>query len=418
MKFSIITPTHKPTYILNLYQSIKAQTYTNWEWVIYLNGSITIQDIPQAIVYDDKVTIHSDIKCELSSNVGYQKNKAFHLGTGDVLVEADHDDMLTPNCLMELSKAYVDSEIGFVYSDDAILADSFQPFTASGGWTWEYFEWQGKKLITHHSFPPSAASLSLIYYAPDHVRSWKSSVYFDLGGHDVNLNVLDDQELMIRTYMKTKFKHIPKVLYIYRVHNDNTWIERNDAIQKGTARLFNEWQQLLAERDADLNGLRKLDIGGGLFPRAGYESVDIKNGDITADLNERWPFKDGEVGVIHASHIIEHLNDKNHTMSELHRVLGDGCWAFIEVPSTDGRGAWQDPTHVTYWNQNSFWYYTRQQQMEYIYNDSIKFQVKDLQTAYPNQFFADNNIYVTRAWLRAVKSKNRKQYPGELSLNL
>jgi glycosyltransferase involved in cell wall biosynthesis len=418
MKFSIITPTHKPTYIKELYESIKNQTYTNWEWILYLNGSITLKDIPSEITSDIKVKIYQDEPCEFSTNVGYQKNKAFHLGTGDVLVEVDHDDILIETCLEELVKGYEDPEIGFVYSDDAILADDSTPFNPSGGWTWEWFEWKGKKLIAHHGFPPSGASISMIYYAPDHVRSWRADVYRQVGGHDVNLSILDDQDLMIRTYLVTKFKHIPKVLYIYRVHGDNTWIERNEAIQKGTWNMFNQWQQTLAERDADLNGLRKIDIGGGLYPKAGYESVDIANGDITADLNKKWPFKDGEIGVINASHVIEHLVDKHHTMSEIHRVLSDGGWAFIEVPSTDGRGAWQDPTHVSFWNQNNFWYYTRQQQMDYIYNKEIKFQARDLQTAYPNQFFADNKIDVTRAWLRAVKGKNRKDYPGEILFDL
>jgi len=35
-------------------------------------------------------------------------------------------------------------------------------------------------------------------------------------------------------------------------------------------------------------------------------------------------------------------------MKEIYRVLCDGGWAMIEVPSTDGRGAWQDPTHCCY----------------------------------------------------------------------
>ena len=60
--------------------------------------------------------------------------------------------------------------------------------------------------------------------------------------------------------MITKFYHIPKCLYVYRVHGDNTWLERNQQIQDGTQVLFTEWQQRLAERDADLKGLRKLDF--------------------------------------------------------------------------------------------------------------------------------------------------------------
>ena len=203
-------------------------------------------------------------------------------------------------------------------------------------------------------------------------------------------------------------RNIPKTLYFYRIYGENTWLERNQQIQENTVKLMCEWQQRLAERDADLKGLRKIDIGGGLFPREGYESVDVKNGMIIADLNKKWPFEDGEVGVINASHVIEHLVDKHHTMSEIHRVLADMAWVFIDVPSTDGRGAFQDPTHVSYWNQNSFWYYTREEQANFIYNKDIKFQDYLLDTFYPNDWHRDNHIPITRTFLSAIKNDKRR----------
>jgi SAM-dependent methyltransferase len=252
--------------------------------------------------------------------------------------------------------------------------------------------------------------MSLIWFAPDHVRAWRASVYKEVGGHNPELSILDDQELMMKTYMVTLFKYIPKTLYFYRIYGENTWLKRNQEIQDGTVDMMYQWQQRLAERDAELNGLRKIDIGGGLFPREGYESVDITNGDITADLTQKWPFEDNSIGVINASHIIEHLPDKQFTMSEMHRVLADGAWAFIEVPSTDGRGAFQDPTHVSYWNQNSFWYYTKKLHADFIYNDKIHFQSYVLDTYFPDEFMYDNDIPVTRAYLSAIKSDKRR--PG------
>jgi SAM-dependent methyltransferase len=175
--------------------------------------------------------------------------------------------------------------------------------------------------------------------------------------------------------------------------------------------------QSLAEREADLKGLRKIDIGGGLYPRKGYETVDIKNGNIEADLNKKWPFKDGEVGVINASHILEHLVDKQHSMSEIHRVLAHGGYAFIDVPSTDGRGAFQDPTHISYWNENSFLYYTTSQLGQFIYNDTIRFQQLDLRTYYPNDWMKKHKVLVTRAWLRCMKKADRdRDFPGEINI--
>jgi SAM-dependent methyltransferase len=77
------------------------------------------------------------------------------------------------------------------------------------------------------------------------------------------------------------------------------------------------------------------------------------------DLSTVWPWPDSTIEEIIADDIIEHLPDKIQTMNEIHRVLVPGGLAHIFVPTTDGRGAWQDPTHVSYWNRNSFWYYTK-----------------------------------------------------------
>jgi glycosyltransferase involved in cell wall biosynthesis len=413
MKLSIITPSHKADYLKELYDSIVDQTYENWEWVLYINGGLKKKDLPSEIIENPKVRIIS--YDGPNTNVGYIKHHAFLLGQGDALLEVDHDDIITPDCLEEVAKAFKDNpDVGFVFSDNAKIDDDFIPYNPEHGWIYEPFEWKGKELISMNTFEADAASVSLIFYAPDHIRAWRKSVYVEIGGHNVDLSILDDQELMIRTYMVTKFKKIPKTLYLYRIHGDNTWIERNQAIQDGTFAMFREWQQRLAERDADLRGLRKIDIGGGILGREGYETVDIRNGMIQADLNEPWPFKDGEVGVINASHIISHLKDKQFTMSEIHRVLADGGWVFIEVPSTDGRGAFQDPTHVTYWNENSFLYYTRSAQARFIYNDSIKFQDRLLETGFFDPWMEEMNIPCTRAWLRAIKSDAR--IPGQVQI--
>lgn len=411
MKLSIITPTHTLKYTSELYSSILDQTHSDWEWVLYLNGGLTKADVPFDILSDTRVKIYIDSPCELSKNVGYLKNRAFYLGEGDALLEVDHDDLLTPDCLAEVAAAFIESpEVGFVYSDNAKLTDTFVPYSSYYGWTHRPFEWKGKRYISMDSFAADSGALSLIYYAPDHIRAWRKSVYLMLGGH-APLSVLDDQELMIRTYLQSTFKHIKKTLYLYRIHGENTWLERNQLIQDGTHQLFLKWQQPLAEREADLRGLRKIDIGGGLYGKPGYETVDVRNGMITADLTQRWPFADDEIGVINASHVIEHLPNKHFTMCEMHRVLAHGGWSFIEVPSTDGRGAFQDPTHVSYWNENSFFYYTRKEQAQFIYNDSIKFQARLLETKCYTAWMQEQNVPCTRAWLRAIKGG--ATLPGE-----
>ena len=419
MKFSIITPEHDPgniPFLLELYESILVQNYRNWEWVLYLNNKCTIEHIPKSIKSHPQVKIFR--QDDDNKNIGYIKNRAFHLGTGDVLVEVDHDDIITPDCLEELAKAYADPTVGFVYSDDAILhmKDEFVAYNPAYGWTYKKFEWEGKSLVSMDSFPPSSQALGYIWYAPDHVRSWRREVYQELGGHNVELSICDDHELMLRTYLHTRMYHINKVLYVYRITGDNTWLERNEAIQKKTVELFNEYAQRLAERDADIRGLLKVDIGGGLNPYPGYLTVDTrKNADYVQDLNDGIPLPDNSVGVLNASHILEHLHDKTKIMSEIHRVLAHGGWAFIEVPSTDGRGAYQDPTHVSYWNENSFLYYTDKYLADFIDNDTIRFQEFRRETYFPNEWMAKMGVLVTSAWLVAVKDDSIR-YPHILKI--
>lgn len=415
MKFSFITPTHKNTeYIKELYHSIKAQSYNNWEWIIWINGSATHDHLSFIDNNDKRIQIYCDYST--NTNVGYHKHKAFHLGTGDILVEVDHDDILMPECLDKLKQAYQSyPDVGFVYSDNAKLNDNFKPYNSAHGWQHKKISYKDKALWVPQSFDASSHSVSLIWYAPDHVRSWRKIVYNKIGGHNINLNILDDQELIIKTYLETKFYHIKEPLYIYRIHGQNTWLERNKEIQRKTIELRNKWIRPLAERDAYLNNLQMIDIGGGIDGKSGYITIDQEGGDINCDLNEGIPMSDNSCYVINASHVIEHLRNPYKTMKEIHRVLVHGGWVFIEVPSTDGRGAFQDPTHVSFWNENSFWYYTKKTQARYIRNDTIKFQTHRLETAYPSDWWKKHNIPVVYADLICIKN-NDHRFPGLLEI--
>jgi SAM-dependent methyltransferase len=92
------------------------------------------------------------------------------------------------------------------------------------------------------------------------------------------------------------------------------------------------------------------------------------------------------------------MKDGLQTMKEIHRCLRHGGWAIIEVPSTDGRGAFQDPTHVSFWNSNSFWYYTRMQQAHFI-GAPVRFQMNRILDYFPTEFHEFHNIRYTKAHL-------------------
>jgi SAM-dependent methyltransferase len=103
----------------------------------------------------------------------------------------------------------------------------------------------------------------------------------------------------------------------------------------------------------------KLNLGCSDAHLDGFVNVDVcPPADVVADLTRPWPWEDGSVEHIRAWDVIEHLPQPIHTMNELWRVLRPGGTVEIVVPTTEGRGAWQDPQHVSFWNRNSFFYYT------------------------------------------------------------
>ena len=82
------------------------------------------------------------------------------------------------------------------------------------------------------------------------------------------------------------------------------------------------------------------------------------------------------------------------------------------TPSTDGRGAFQDPTHVSFYNENSFWYFTRRSYSNFVPELKCRFQSSRLLTFYPDEWHEQNLIAYVNANLVAVKDGPR--LAGEL----
>jgi SAM-dependent methyltransferase len=158
---------------------------------------------------------------------------------------------------------------------------------------------------------------------------------------------------------------------------------------------------------SDRNELLTIDLGGKAGERPGFVSFGKANAEVNANLEQEiWPFDDNSVGLIVAYDTLEKFRNPIHMMKEAYRVLVDGGIFIVQVPSTDGRGAFQDPTHVSFWNENSFWYYTRASQAQYIDNP-VRFQEVLLQTFFPSEWCEENKISYVNAHMVALKGTKK-----------
>jgi len=283
-------------------------------------------------------------------------------------------------------------------------------FGDGNGWEYRRVKIDGKDYNEIVAFPPLPSSVARIWYAPDHLRAWRRDAYERIGGH-APMRVLDDLDLMCRLFQEGLFYHIDKPLYIYRVHGGNTWLRYNAEIQSNVPRIFEQYIERMALKWAYQCELLALDLGGRFNRAKGFKSVDLHDADFIANLNLRWPFDDGSVGVVRAYDVFEHLSDSIHTMKELFRVLAPNGIACIQVPSTDGRGAFQDPTHVSFWNENSMLYYTNIQWAKYI-DVPVRFQNLLTYTTKPDA----NGVCWVRSFLLKLDEDHEHRPPGPINI--
>jgi SAM-dependent methyltransferase len=295
-------------------------------------------------------------------------------------------------------------EAVMVYSDTIRVNEDGTPntdlFDVSHGWEpYAYGEYTVMK-----SFEPTPHNVAYIWYAPNHLRAFRAEAYHIVGGYP-ELPVLDDQDLMCRLFIHGRFAHIKKPLYKQRIHSNNSQSdpERNAVIQSATVQLYDQYIEQMALAWSHRKDLHALDLGAAHNATPGFDGVDLNDGPNVKYVGDflELDLPPHSVGVIRAYDFLEHIADKQAVMEKIYLLLAPGGMLLSMTPSTDGRGAFQDPTHVAFWNENSFWYYTNKAYWDFAPSKTA-FQVSRLITLFPTPWHREHNISYVRANLIAV----------------
>ncbi|MBF0611039.1 MAG: hypothetical protein G8345_04735 [Magnetococcales bacterium] len=119
----------------------------------------------------------------------------------------------------------------------------------------------------------------------------------------------------------------------------------------------------------------RMNLGSGRRKMVDAINVDINNywsPDVVADISKplslpilircerfgEFILHPGSMREIHAHHLLEHITDQVTTMRNCLDLLAEGGILVISVPYDLSCGAWQDPTHIRAFNENSWLYYT------------------------------------------------------------
>ena len=258
---SVVTTLYRtPAPVLaRTWASLRAQTHTDWEWVV-LDDSPDGESDAWRQVYgycaDDRYRI-TLLRGVHDGRIGAVKRRAFMAAAGSILVELDHDDELTPDALERIADAFAaHPDAGFVYSDWCEINAAGQSCRYPEGWAFGYGadRWDAEHGVWVMCAPPiNDDTIRHIVSAPNHVRAWRADVYRGLGGHS-DLDVADDYELVVRTFLATRFVHVPALLYRQHIGGHTAQRQRNDRIQQLVATIAADHATAITDRLAALGG--------------------------------------------------------------------------------------------------------------------------------------------------------------------
>lgn len=261
---SFFTPAYNTgEQLYDTYLTLKNQTYTNWEWVIVNDSTDDITlDIAEKIASQDYRVKVYDFKQKSGGIIGDVKYKAATLCRGYLLAELDHDDLLVEECaqyLYDASQAFPNA--GFFYTDAVELNENWQSLTYGSDFACGYGQYEKVKYKQYEwdvSITPNINPKSIrhIVGVPNHIRAWKRDTYFTIGGHNRDLSIADDYELIIRTFLHTRMVKIPKLGYLQFIYNNNDKQNTHNSsradIQRRVRTIRNFYDKKIADRFKEL----------------------------------------------------------------------------------------------------------------------------------------------------------------------
>lgn len=276
-KISVVVPLYRTpeTYLTELIESVKKQTYGNWELCLS-DGSGEDSPIAGLLARyeaeEDRIKVVSHKEpLKISENT----NAALEIASGDFIAFADHDDLLAPNALYEcVNLLNNEPSTEMIYTDE------------------DKVDMSGKEHFMPHFKSDFNIDLLCSVNYICHLLVVKREVFEAAGMLDPEFDGAQDYDFILRCVEKTsEIRHIPKVLYHWRAHKDST------AENLGSKDYAFEAGKKAIQAHYDRTGIpaeaRKMQINDLYFYRSKYRltesplvSVIIPNKDHTADLDK------------------------------------------------------------------------------------------------------------------------------------
>ncbi len=208
-KISIIVPTYNTPaqFLQETIDSVTSQIYPNWELCLADDASTQphVREILERSSAADsriKVTFRSQ-----NGHIAEATNSALDLATGEYIALLDHDDIISPDALLQVAE-YINKypDVDWIYTDEDKIDSTGRHYDPQ-----MKGDWSPEMLLTHNY--------------TQHFTVIRKSLVERVGRMRKGFEGAQDIDLYLRVSEHTtadKIKHIPKVCYHWRCHAEST----------------------------------------------------------------------------------------------------------------------------------------------------------------------------------------------------
>ncbi len=223
LRFSIVVPLFNTpeNYLREMIDSVVNQTYGNWELILCDASPEPIELINEYVKADPRIQY---IRLKYNAGISENTNPGIEKATGDYIGLLDHDDLLTPDALYEMSRVirksmkknrlakYSTCPIRLIYSDEDKMdgeRNLFYEPNLKPGFNMDYLF--SNNYICHFTMIRS-----------DIIKRLKLRKKYD-GAQDYDLILRACSEVALQMpQAANQIVHIDKVLYHWRCHEEST----------------------------------------------------------------------------------------------------------------------------------------------------------------------------------------------------
>lgn len=206
---SVVMPVYEPTpaFLDAAINSVRQQVYPHWELCIADDCSPNGQIRKLITMHAEEDSRIRYVFRKENGHISAASNSAIELANGDYIALLDHDDMLHPLALYWNAKEIINHpDAALIYSDEDKIDEN-------GIRTGPYFK-------SDFNY-----DLLLCQNMISHLGVYKTSIVKQIGGFRKGLEGSQDYDLVLRTLESIaprQVRHIPKVLYHWRIHDQST----------------------------------------------------------------------------------------------------------------------------------------------------------------------------------------------------